>query len=120
QASLPPIQDLNDEVPDPVCFIIERMMAKLPEKRYQNMSKLIEDIEHVQSGQVKGIERIDATDSSVMRAVKGVPAPKEISARSAATTVRARPRRASFTELATGAHSPAGRVAAALFWLALF
>ena len=123
QSSLPPIQDLCETVPDPVCFIIERMMAKLPEKRYQDMSKLIEDIERVQSGHVKGIERIDASDSSVMRAVKGTPAPKPAPPRnptSAATTVRTRRRRASFTELATGAHSPVGRVAAAVFWVALF
>ncbi|HLX63785.1 MAG TPA: protein kinase [Planctomycetota bacterium] len=118
-ASLSPIQELAPGVPDPVCFIIERMMAKLPEKRYQNMSKLIEDIERIQSGQVKGIERIDATDSSILRAVK-IPAAKESTTRGAATTVRARPRRPSFSELATGAHSPVGRVAAAVFWLALF
>src|SRR6185436_17996512 len=50
QESLPPIQDLNPSIPDPVCFVIERMMAKLPEKRYANMSKVIEDIERVQTG----------------------------------------------------------------------
>ena len=123
QSSLAPIQEFNKDVPDPVCFIIERMMAKLPEKRYQNMSKLIEDIERIQSGQVKGIERIEATDSSVMRAAaKGTApvVPREQSQRSNATTVRARPRRPTFTELATGAHTPIGKAFAAMFWLALF
>ena len=70
QESLPPIQDLNSNIPDPVCFIIERMMAKLPEKRYPDMSKVIEDIERVQRGVVAGIHRIEAGDSTIMRALK--------------------------------------------------
>jgi len=71
QESLPPIQDLNAGVPDPICFIIERMMAKLPEKRYPSMSKLIEDIERVQRGNVKGIDRIEAGESTILRALTG-------------------------------------------------
>ena len=70
QESLPPIQDLNPKAPDPVCFIIERMMAKLPEKRYPDMSKVIEDIERVQRGVVAGIHRIEAGDSTIMRAIR--------------------------------------------------
>src|SRR6185436_7641181 len=71
QQSLPPIQDLNPKVPDPVCFIIERMMAKLPEKRYPDMSKVIADIERVQRGVIAGIDRIEAGESTIMRAVGG-------------------------------------------------
>ena len=76
QESLPPIQDLNASVPDPVCFIIERMMAKLPEKRYPDMSKVIEDIERVQRGVVAGIHRIEAGDSTIMRALRAKSAQK--------------------------------------------
>lgn len=71
QQSLPPIQELNPKVPDPVCFIIERMMAKLPEKRYADMGKLIADIERIQRGNVAGIDRIEAGESTILRAVGG-------------------------------------------------
>ncbi|MCK6473113.1 MAG: protein kinase [Planctomycetes bacterium] len=69
QESLPAIQTVNKGVPDPVCFIVERMMAKLPEKRYPNVTRLIEDLERVQQGIHDGIEQIPAGDSTVMRAV---------------------------------------------------
>ncbi|MBI3832106.1 MAG: protein kinase [Planctomycetes bacterium] len=69
QESLPPIQEFTQLVPDPVCFIIERMMAKLPEKRYPNMTRLIEDLERSQKGIGEGIERIAAGESTVMRAM---------------------------------------------------
>ncbi|MCY3023360.1 MAG: protein kinase [Planctomycetota bacterium] len=70
QESLPPIQELTPDVPDPVCFIIERMMAKLPEKRYPDMAKVIADIERVQRGNVAGIDRIEAGESTIMRALQ--------------------------------------------------
>ena len=73
QESLPAIQDLNAAVPDPVCFIIERMMAKMPEKRYPDMTALITDIERVQRGKVEGIKRVEEGASSIMPAA---PAPK--------------------------------------------
>ena len=122
QASLLPMQDLNAGIPDPVCFIVERMMAKLPEKRYQNMARVIEDIEKVQSGRVKGIERIEADDSSILRAVK-VPAAtsKEKTAdgtKKSASPVKKRTIRERTEEL-TGAQIPVGKIASLLFWLAL-
>jgi hypothetical protein len=103
QESLPPIQDLNANVPDPVCFIIERMMAKLPEKRYPDMSKVIEDIERVQRGVIAGIHRIEAGDSTIMRALR---------AKSAAAQKPKAPDD-SADEAATGAHAPVnvGRMA---------
>jgi len=120
QTSLTPIQDLNKDVPDPVCFIIERMMAKLPEKRYQNMSRLIEDIEKVQSGQVKGIERIEATDSSVLRVVK---APSTQSSRDKQADVPAKSQRKKARlrrdDDATGGHAPIQKVLSAAVWLVL-
>ena len=122
QASLLPMQDLNPGIPDPVCFIVERMMAKLPEKRYQNMARVIEDIEKVQSGRVKGIERIEADDSSILRAVKTSSAsakekPAE-GAKKPAVPVKKRSIRERTEEL-TGAQIPVGKIASALFWLAL-
>jgi len=71
QESLPPVQEYAPEVPDPVCFIVERMMAKLPEKRYPNMTRLIEDLDRSQKGVSEGIERIATGDSTIMRAMTG-------------------------------------------------
>ena len=103
QESLPPIQDLNANVPDPVCFIIERMMAKLPEKRYPDMSKVIEDIERVQRGVVAGIHRIEAGDSTIMRALKAKSSQKKA----------AKPAEEDEDNAATGAQTPVtmGRMA---------
>ena len=116
QASLPPIQELNKDVPDPVCFIIERMMAKLPEKRYATMTRLIEDVGRVQSGRVKGIERIDAEETSVQRAITGARpgAPKS-------PTVKAPRARARLSrdEMATGVYGAVGRIMQAAFWVAM-
>ncbi len=103
QESLPAIQELNPEVPDPVCFVIERMMAKLPEKRYANMSKVIEDIERVQSGVVAGIDRIEAGDSTIMRAVSSQDAPGT-----------------GLTEEVTGTQTPIARMGLALVLTAIF
>ena len=125
QTSLSPIQDLNDKVPDPVCFVIERMMAKLPEKRYQNMSRLIEDIERIQSGQVKGIERIAATDSSVLRTVKAPGSAGSQRERPAdvvgSRTTRPRPRgrREISSEADTGGHVPVQKMVSAAVWIIL-
>jgi tRNA A-37 threonylcarbamoyl transferase component Bud32 len=104
QESLPPIQDMNPDVPDPVCFIIERMMAKLPEKRYPDMSKVIEDIERVQRGVVAGINRIEAGDSTIMRAIR---------AKSATQKKLQRSSEELSDDAATGAHSAvsAGKMA---------
>jgi len=71
QESLPPVQEHAPEVPDTVCFIVERMMAKLPEKRYPNMTRLIEDLERAQKGISAGIERLAVGESTVMRAMAG-------------------------------------------------
>lgn len=122
QTSLLPIQDLNKDIPDPVCFIIERMMAKLPEKRYQSMAQVIEDIERVQSGKVKGIERIAAEDSSVLRAAKGVLAaptgvPKDRNEKRT-VIVPKRTLRERADEI-TGKQVPVGKIISTVIWLAV-
>jgi len=70
QESLPPIQEFSPQVPDALCFIVERMMAKMPEKRYPNMTRLIEDLERCQKGVVAGIERIEEGHSTILPALK--------------------------------------------------
>ncbi|MHC4917281.1 MAG: protein kinase domain-containing protein, partial [Planctomycetota bacterium] len=62
---LEPIQVLNRDVPEPVCFVVERMMAKSPEKRYDSMTRLLEDL--AKAGQDQGdIERLAPEESSIM------------------------------------------------------
>ena len=107
QESLPPIQEFSPNVPDPVCFIVERMMAKLPEKRYANMTRLIEDLERAQQGISEGIERIPAGDSTILRAV---------GAEAAAAGARKRKKALGTQDVRTGLQTP---VRKALFSLAL-
>jgi serine/threonine-protein kinase len=76
QSSLPPVQEKVPGVPDSVVFILERMMAKKPEKRYESMNSLADDIEKVVADREANIERLDAGESSVMPAVKSAPAKK--------------------------------------------
>jgi serine/threonine-protein kinase len=71
QESLPPIQEFSPDVPDALCFVVERMMAKLPEKRYPNMTRLVEDLERFQKGAAVEIERVPEGDSTIQPAVKG-------------------------------------------------
>ena len=67
---LEPVQHLNREVPDAVCFVVERLMAKLPERRYENMTRLLEDLERVGRDAASAkIERLAPEDSSIMLAV---------------------------------------------------
>jgi len=101
QESLPPIQEYTDAVPDPVCFIIERMLAKLPEKRYANMTRLIEDLERAQKGISEGIERIAAGESTVMRAM---------SAKEAAAAAKKRKKPDATENVSTGVVNPVKNV----------
>ena len=109
QESLPPIQELNPSVPDPVCFIIERMMAKLPEKRYPDMSRVIEDIERLQIGVEAGIKRIEEGESTIMRGFDGSQGPQLIKNAQGGNE-----------EIATGTQTPVSRVALVLTLTVVF
>jgi len=63
---LMPIQHLNPDVPESVCFVVERMMAKSPEKRYENMTRLLEDLGKASVDKEAEIERLDPEESSIM------------------------------------------------------
>ena len=99
QESLPAIQEFNTTAPDALCFVIERMMAKLPERRYPNMTKLIEDLERAQKG-ADDIEQLEAGASTIMRAVDE---------KEAATTGKKRKRPVT-EEVGTGVQAPVKKV----------
>jgi eukaryotic-like serine/threonine-protein kinase len=69
QDSLEPIQHLNDKVPEQICFVVERMMAKTPDKRYENMTRLLEDLEKAIDADDAEIKRIPPGESSIMQAL---------------------------------------------------
>ncbi len=70
RAELPSPREFNDEVPDAVCAVLERMMAKNPDDRYQNLDELFEDLELVKLGQDPRSPRLDAGRSTILRVYK--------------------------------------------------
>jgi hypothetical protein len=64
---LPPLQDLNPEVSDDVCALVERMMAKKPEERYQSATEVVGEIERLQGGSTLGRERIPGHETMILR-----------------------------------------------------
>ncbi len=64
---LPPLQDLNPEVNDDVCALVERMMAKKPEERYQTAAEIVTEIERLQGGSTLGRERIPGNETMILR-----------------------------------------------------
>lgn len=64
---LPPLQDLNPEVSDDVCSLVERMMAKTPEERYQTATEVVQEIERLQGGSSLGRERIPGHETMILR-----------------------------------------------------
>ncbi|MBN2713647.1 MAG: serine/threonine protein kinase [Planctomycetes bacterium] len=47
---LPPLRDYNPEASDYLAAVIEKMMAKAPEKRYQDSESLMQDLSSVNAG----------------------------------------------------------------------
>jgi serine/threonine-protein kinase len=70
RAELPSPREFNPEIPDGVCTVLERMMAKNPADRYQTIEELFEDLEYVKMGQDPRSPRLDAGRSTILRAFK--------------------------------------------------
>ena len=68
QEALPPITEYAPNVPEGICHVCERMMAKKPEKRYQTMDEVVADIEKALKDQSARIAAPDADESSVIPA----------------------------------------------------
>jgi len=70
RAELPSPREFNPEIPEGVCTVLERMMAKNPADRYQTIEELFEDLEYVKMGQDPRSPRLDAGRSTILRAFK--------------------------------------------------
>ena len=67
--SAPPLRDYRPEVSDLCCLIIEKMMAKRPEDRYDTLSDLFDDLEYLRMD-VKGQAAGDPGKSTIMQALE--------------------------------------------------
>ncbi len=63
----PPIHDLNPEVPEPICALVERLVAKKPEDRYQSATEVVEEIQRLKGGLGLGTERIGGAETMLLR-----------------------------------------------------
>jgi serine/threonine-protein kinase len=70
RAELPSPREFNPDIPDGVCTVLERMMAKNPADRYQTIEELFEDLEYVKMGQDPRSPRLDAGRSTILRAFR--------------------------------------------------
>lgn len=69
---LPAIHDLNPNVPEGVCALVERLAAKKPEDRYQSATEVIEEIKRLQAGLDLGKDRIAGSETMILqRLAKG-------------------------------------------------
>ncbi len=62
---LPNPQDLQEEIPDPVVQVLERMMAKEPADRYRDCGELITDLTEVSSGRSPKSQMIAAALTTI-------------------------------------------------------
>ena len=70
KADLPDPRTINPKIPDPVVQILERMMAKDPNDRFQDTDQMFEDLELVKVGHDPSSSRLDAGKSTIIRAFK--------------------------------------------------
>jgi eukaryotic-like serine/threonine-protein kinase len=70
KSELPDPRTINPKIPDAVVQLLERMMAKDPNDRYQDSDQFFEDLELVKMGHDPNIQRLDAGKSTIIRAFK--------------------------------------------------
>jgi serine/threonine protein kinase len=71
---MPAIQDINPAVPDGVCALVERLMAKKPDDRYQSATEVMEELKRLQAGLDLGKDRIAGSETMILqRLAKGEP-----------------------------------------------
>ena len=70
KAELPDPRTINPEIPEAMVTILEKMLAKDPNDRYQKISEIFDDMELVKMGQDPSSARLDAGKSTIIRAIK--------------------------------------------------
>ncbi|MHC4200306.1 MAG: protein kinase domain-containing protein, partial [Planctomycetota bacterium] len=69
--SLRPVQDVESAIPDSVASMVERMMARDPEKRYPSMAALLGDLGKVIGDREAHVEAVAPGESSVRKPPEG-------------------------------------------------
>jgi serine/threonine-protein kinase len=67
KAAIPSPRAIDPKLPDDICFIIEKMMAKSPEDRYGSYEELKQDLTLVKQGNRPKLERLDSSKSTIAR-----------------------------------------------------
>ncbi len=70
RARVPDPREHKRDIPDSLCHIIEKMMAKKPEDRYRDFQDLFEDLDLVKAGYDPVTERLAAGKSTIFRAFR--------------------------------------------------
>lgn len=70
KSDLPDPRIYNTKLPESVVQLMEKMLAKDPNDRYQTTQELFEDLELIKMGQDPAAQRLDAGKSTIIRAFK--------------------------------------------------
>ena len=70
KAQIPSPLDLKPDLPESICHIIEKMMAKSPDDRYGEFGELFNDLELCKAGAAPSTERLEVGKSTIFRALK--------------------------------------------------
>ncbi len=89
---LPPIHDIVPDVPEAVCALVERMVAKKADDRYASATQVIEEVQRLQAGAGLGTERIGGGETMLLRRFAAGPAATGGTTSAAATTGTRTPR----------------------------
>ena len=89
---LPPIHDLAPDVPEPVCALVERMVAKKADDRYATATQVVEEVQRLQAGAGLGTERIAGGETMLLRRFAAGPTASGSPSTAAATTGTRTPR----------------------------
>lgn len=72
-AELPSPKAIRPDIPDAVCIVVEKLMAKHPEDRYQKFEELFDDLERVKEGKPLKSQRISRGKSMVSQEINDFP-----------------------------------------------
>ncbi len=68
---LPAIEDLNPDVPEDICGLVERMLAKKADDRYQSAAEVVEEIQRLQLGHGLSTTRLGGGETMLLRRYVG-------------------------------------------------